>query len=110
MMPNKTALDQLLRLLDVHPKRAALIKVGKSRDQLARALVPLLLLKDSPIPFEVSSVTMERFWKLHGNKIQASRIAKALREHVGYARNTKTGKTITPNGEKYLTALFLSKK
>lgn len=100
----KLPLQILLERLDRHPKRAALIKIGKTKDELARALVPLLLAKGQDV--EVTSCTSSKFWRLHGCKLQAPRIARALRIYIGYARMTKTGRSITPNGEKYLQHLI----
>jgi hypothetical protein len=98
-------LSQLLVLLERHPKRAKLIKVAKAtNDQLARALVPLYIAKGKGV--EITSIVVSQFWKLHGNNFQAPRVAKAWREHVGYARNTRDGKQITPNGEKYLDVVL----
>lgn len=98
---------ELLGLLSKHPNRRRLLDVAtRTNDQLARALVPLLVAKGSGI--DVTATVSEQFWKLNHHKMQAPRIAKALREHVGYARNTKTGKVITPNGEKYLDVVLSS--
>jgi hypothetical protein len=107
MKTNTEALAQLLKLFNAHPRKRQLKKIAKSGDQLARALVPLYIATGERTlhvgaPIDISSVTSERFWLKLGHKMQATRIAKALREHVGYARNTKTGKQITPNGVKYI--------
>ncbi len=92
-------LSPLLAALDAHPKKAALIKAGKQKDQLLRSLIPLYLAKGN---LEVSSGTTSRFWAKHGVRYAAPNAAKAIREHVGYAKRTKTGPQITPNGIKYV--------
>jgi hypothetical protein len=98
-----TTVDQLVAKLDVHPKKAALIRSGKQKDQLLRSLVPLYLAQKLP-NLEITSGDTSEFWKLHGVKYLAPNAAKALREHVGYARRTKSGPQITPNGIKYVEA------
>lgn len=92
---------QLGRALDASSKKAALIKAGKQKDQLLRALIPLYVAKGN---IEVSSGTTTRFWAKHGVSFAAPNVAKALREHVGYARRTAKGPQITPNGTKYVDA------
>ena len=52
--------------------------------------------------FEVSSGTASKFWAKNGVSFAAPNVAKALREHVGYARRTAKGPQITPNGIKYV--------
>ncbi len=94
--------DPLARLLTeaaAHPRRAALVKAGKQKDQLLRSLIPLYVTKGG---YEISSGTMSKFWAKHGVTYAAPNAAKALREHVGYARRTSKGLQITPNGLKYV--------
>jgi hypothetical protein len=98
---------QLLKALDANAKKAALIKAGKQKDQLLRSLIPLYLSKGA---FEVTSGTTTRFWAKQGISFAAPNVAKALREHVGYARRTAKGAQITPNGVKYVEAALSSKK
>lgn len=101
-------LAQLTRALEVSGKKAALIKAGKQKDQLLRALIPLYLANGK---FEVTSGVSTRFWAKQGVSFAAPNVAKALREHVGYARRTAKGPQITPNGTKYVAeALNGSKK
>jgi len=96
----KDPLAQLLSSLDKHPKKAALIKAGKQKDQLLRSLIPLYVGRGT---IEVSSGLTSKFWAKHGVSYAAPNVAKALREHVGYARRTgKGGPQITPNGIKYV--------
>ncbi len=83
-----------------HPRRADLVRAGSQKDQLLRSLVPLYLGRIANV--EVNSGLISRFWKKQGVSYFASNAAKALREHVGYARATKTGRLITPNGVKYI--------
>lgn len=92
-------LSQVLSALDAHPKKAALIKAGKQKDQLLRSLSPLYVGRGV---VEVSSGTTSKFWAKHGITYAAPNVAKALREHVGYARRTAKGPQITPNGIKYV--------
>ncbi len=95
----KDPLAQLLASLDKHPKKAALIKAGKQKDQLLRSLIPLYVGRG----VDVSSGLTSKFWAKHGVSYAAPNVAKALREHVGYARRTaKGGPQITPNGVKYV--------
>jgi hypothetical protein len=95
--------EHLVAALDHHPKRVMLVKAGKQRDQLLRSLIPLYL-GQKLNQVEISSGDTSQFWKLHGVKYLAPNAAKALREHVGYARRTKAGPQITPNGIKYVEA------
>lgn len=97
----------LQRSLDGARNKAALIKAGKQKDQLLRSLIPLYLSKGS---FEVTSGTTTRFWSKHGVSFAAPNVAKALREHVGYARRTAKGPQITPNGIKYVEQALAAKK
>lgn len=92
-------LAQVLAALDAHPKKAALIKAGKQKDQLLRSLIPLYVAKGN---IEISSGTASKFWAAQGVTYAAPNVAKALREHVGYARRTAKGPQITPNGIKYV--------
>jgi hypothetical protein len=92
-------LAQLVAAFEGHAKKAALIKAGKQKDQLLRALIPLYVSKSQ---FEVSSGTASKFWAKYGVTFAAPNVAKALREHVGFARRTAKGPQITPNGIKYV--------
>lgn len=95
-------LAQLEAALNASNKKAALLKAGKQKDQLLRALIPLYLSKGA---FEVTSGTTSKFWAKNGVTFAAPNVAKALREHVGYARRgAKGGPQITPNGTKYVEA------
>jgi hypothetical protein len=98
-----STVQHLMAKLDAHPKRAALVKAGKLKDQLLRSLIPLYLAQKLT-NMEITSGDTSEFWKLHGVKFLAPNAAKALREHVGYARRTKFGPQITPNGIKYVEA------
>lgn len=95
----KDPLAQVLASLDAHPKKAGLIKAGKQKDQLLRSLIPLYVARGG---VEVSSGVTSKFWAKHGITYAAPNVAKALREHVGYARRTSKGPQITPNGIKYV--------
>jgi hypothetical protein len=106
--PKPTALDLVIKSLEASSKRAALIKAGRQKDQLLRSLIPLYLARNSNV--EITSGVVSKFWKLHGVKYAAPNAAKALREHVGYARQTKTGRQITPNGIKYVEQAVMMKK
>ncbi len=92
-------LAQILANLDAHPRKANLIKAGKQKDQLLRSLIPLYVARGT---VEVSSGITSKFWAKHGITYAAPNVAKALREHVGYARRTAKGPQITPNGVKYV--------
>ena len=98
-----SAVKHLVAKLAAHPKRTALIKAGKQKDQLLRSLVPLYLAQKLT-NVEITSGDTSEFWARHGVKYLAPNAAKALREHVGYARRTKLGPQITPNGIKYVEA------
>lgn len=97
----------LTRALESSGKKAALIKAGKQKDQLLRALIPLYLANGK---FEVTSGISTRFWAKQGVSFAAPNVAKALREHVGYARRTAKGPQITPNGTKYVDAALTGSK
>lgn len=101
VMPS--TVEHLVAALDHHPKRSMLVKAGKMKDQLLRSLIPLYVAQKMT-DVEISSGDTSEFWKLHGVKFLAPNAAKALREHVGYARRTKVGPQITPNGIKYVEA------
>lgn len=85
-----------------------LIEAGKKqRDQLLRALIPLIIAKEVPHVFPRSPITcgdVERFWKAQGVRFLATNAAGVLRWHIGYSRRTKAGPQITPNGVKYIEA------
>lgn len=95
---NADPLAQVLAALDSSSKKAALIKAGKQKDQLLRSLIPLYVARN----VDVSSGVTSKFWAKHGVSFAAPNVAKALREHVGYARRTAKGPQITPNGIKYV--------
>jgi hypothetical protein len=97
-----SAVEHLVAALERHPRRSLLVKAGKEKDQLLRSLIPLYV--GQKLTVEVTSGDTSHFWKLHGVKYLAPNAAKALREHVGYARRTKNGLQITPNGVKYVEA------
>lgn len=98
-----TTVALLGQKLGSHPKRALLVRAGKQKDQLLRSLIPLYLAQKLP-NVEITSGDTSSFWAQHGVKYLAPNAAKALREHVGYARRTKLGPQITPNGVKYVEA------
>ena len=98
-----STLQQLVAKLDSSSKKASLIRAGKQKDQLLRSLIPLYVAQKLP-NVEVTSGDTSDFWGLYGVKYLAPNAAKALREHVGYARRTKGGLQITPNGVKYVEA------
>lgn len=102
------ALAAVLAALDGHSKKAALVKAGKQKDQLLRSLIPLYVARNANV--EVSSGVTSKFWAKFGVKYAAPNAAKALREHVGYARRTKAGNQITPNGVRYVEAALAAKK
>lgn len=101
-------LDAVIAALDANAKKAALIKAGKKKDQLLRSLIPLYVARNTSV--EVSSGVTSKFWAKFGVKYAAPNAAKALREHVGYAKRTKSGNQITPNGVKYVESALSSKK
>ncbi|MDP1825218.1 MAG: hypothetical protein Q8L48_18310 [Archangium sp.] len=103
----KDPLAQVLASLEAHPKKAGLIKAGKQKDQLLRSLIPLYVARGA---VEVSSGTTSKFWAKHGVVYAAPNVAKALREHVGYARRTAKGPQITPNGIKYVEQALSGKR
>ncbi len=106
--PAADPLHALLAALEAHPKKAALIKAGKLKDQLLRSLIPLYVGAKAGI--DVSSGTTSKFWSTHGITYAAPNAAKALREHVGYARRTAKGVQITPNGIKYVEQAISGKR
>lgn len=100
-------LAQLLADAAAHPRRAALLKAGKQKDQLLRSLIPLFISRGA---YEVTSGTTSKFWAKHGVTYAAPNAAKALREHVGYARRTARGNQITPNGIRYVEQVLSGRK
>jgi hypothetical protein len=99
------SLELLLKALNKHPRRSMLLRAGKEKDQLLRSLVPLYLARD--LKLEVNSGLISRFWARHGVRYAPPNAAKALRQHVGYARQIKGGRQITPNGIKYIESNLL---
>jgi hypothetical protein len=88
-------------------KGIELVDAGKRHvDQLLRALIPYYV-ADKTVNFrgvEITSGDVSRFWAKYRVKFSGPAAAKALREHVGYARRTRQGLQITPNGTKYVEA------
>ena len=103
----KDAFSVVMANLGKHPAKAQLIKAGTQPDQLLRSLIPLYLAQGSGV--DVTSGVITKFWKKHGVKFAAPNAAKVLRQHVGYARQTKAGREITPNGIKYVEAAVQKK-
>jgi hypothetical protein len=103
----KDAFAIVMANLAKHPGKTALIKAGQQPDQLLRSLIPLYVAQGSGV--DVTSGVITNFWKKHGVSFAAPNAAKALREHVGYARQTKAGREITPNGVKYVEAAVQKK-
>jgi hypothetical protein len=101
-LTKEQALEKLLGAFAQHPRRQELARAGQEKDQLLRSLIPLYVAQSLEI--DVSSVAISRFWKEQGVKYAGPNAAKALRQHVGYARNTAVGRQITPNGVKYVEA------
>lgn len=99
--PSADPLAALNELFNAHPKKAALIKAGKKKDQLLRSLIPLYVAGDG---IDVSSGTTSKFWAKHGVKYAAPNVAKAFRTHPGNVKRTSRGPRITPAGVKYVEA------
>ena len=104
----ESPLDLIEKALTKNPRRALLLRAGVQKDQLLRSLVPLYLART--IDAEVNSGIISRFWKLHGVSYATPNAAKALREHVGYARVKGNGRQITPNGIKYVEDQLLRRR
>jgi ribosomal protein S19E (S16A) len=83
-----------------------LVDAGKRHvDQLLRALIPYYIAEKTHLyGTEITCGDVSRFWKLHGVRFSAPAAGKALLWHIGYARRTKGGRKITPNGLKYVEA------
>ncbi len=93
-------LDTLSSALESHPNKAAVVKLGKKKDQLLRALVPLYLGRNAK--GDISSGVTSKFWAKHGVKFAAPNAAKALREHKGFSTRSKKGVAISTTGVKYV--------
>lgn len=107
--PADPTLHQLLEALHRHPKRGApLIRLGNQKDQLLRSLIPLYVARKHDL--HLSSGAISRFWAMHGVKYAQPNAAKALREHVGYARLDAKARQITPNGIRYVEAALVPAK
>lgn len=101
----KAKQSQLETLWKKHAIRNALVAAGRKArgiDNLLHALIPLYFTRTEQVM--VTGGDASRFWAAHGVKISPQVIAKMLREHVGYARRTREGIQITPNGVKYVEA------
>lgn len=96
--------DQVLAALRRHPRGIRLVMAGYPGDSLLRALVPLYSTERYGLEGIITSGVTQKVWAAHGIRVQATVMAKALREHVGYARHTREGWRITPNGLKYVEA------
>lgn len=103
-------LERLELIFKSSPRKKELLKVARSvSDNLFRALVPLYLARGSTV--DVTSPIASKWWAQHGVKISGPVVARALREHVGYARQMKTtGLQITPNGVKYVEACIVARQ
>lgn len=99
--PSADPLAALIDAFNAHPKKAALIKAGKKKDQLLRSLIPLYVAGEA---LDVSSGTTSKFWAKHGVKYAAPNVAKAFRTHPGNVKRTSRGPRITPAGIKYVDA------
>jgi hypothetical protein len=97
MDPTLAAIE---KALSKHGHRKQLLAGGIQKDQLLRSLVPLYLARN--LNLEINSGIISRFWKLHGVSYATPNAAKALRLHVGYAREKGNRRQITPNGVKYV--------
>lgn len=101
--PRKAEAHQDLALaLKQHKRAKELLRAGKQRDQLLRALIPLYLAQ--PGGLEINSGGISAFWKQQGVAFAGPNAAKALREHVGHATKSGRGWQITPNGVRYVEA------
>lgn len=96
--------EQILKAFRRHPRGKKLAAAGKYVDSLLRALIPLYVAERYGAENLVTSGVTQKVWRALGVKVQATVIAKALREHVGYARRTRDGLRIVPNGTKYVEA------
>ncbi len=101
-------LDLIVKALNSHPSRRKLLSAGDQKDQLLRSLVPLYLARRYNV--EVNSGAISRFWRLYGVRYATPNAAKALREHVGFAREKDGRRRITPNGIKYVEDKILRSK
>jgi len=90
--------------LNRHPRHKKLIAAGRQPDSLLRALIPLYVTERGKLEHLVTSGVTRLMWHRCGVRVHATVMAKALREHVGYARRTREGWQITPNGTKYVEA------
>lgn len=99
---NAAVLKTLKTKLKVSTHGPALKRLGKVRDQLLLALVPLFLSQGEKLG--LTSGDIFRFWQSQKVHFGQPNAAKALREHVGYSRATKEGIQITPNGVRYVVA------
>lgn len=98
---NAATLKMLKTKLKVSTHGPALKRLGKVRDQLLLALVPLFLAQGER---GLTSGDIFRFWQAQKVHFGQPNAAKSLREHVGYSRHTKDGVQITPNGIRYVLA------
>lgn len=103
----KAKVAQVEAIWKKHAIRNALLTLGRRKgprgpDNLIHALVPLFFTRGEAV--QITGGDASRFWAAHGVKVSPQVIAKMLREHVGYARRTRAGIEITPNGVKYVEA------
>jgi hypothetical protein len=97
---------QILKAFERHPRRAKLVLAGQHRDSLLRALIPLYVAQRYGAQNLVTCGVTQKVWRAFGVRVQSTVMAKALREHIGYARRCRPDghAEITPNGVKYVEA------
>jgi hypothetical protein len=98
----QTAEKVVAAALAKHRSSKALIRSGKKPDQLLRSLIPLYVAKQFDL--DLDSGEIARVWKRFRVQYAVPNAAKALREHVGYAKRTSQGRRITKVGIRYVEA------
>jgi hypothetical protein len=99
-MATRTPEAQVASAMRAHPMARALIRAGRRRDQLLRSLIPLYIARQLVLDLDAGEIA--RVWRAFDVNYAVPNAAKALREHLGYARRTRTGRRISSAGVKYV--------
>jgi len=98
--PDRAA--QVADVLRAHPAFPDFLRAARRPDQLLRSLIPLYVA--AQLDLELDSGEIARVWRRFRVSYAVPNAAKALREHVGYAIRSKTGRRIAKPGIRYVEA------
>jgi hypothetical protein len=96
----ETPEERVVKAMARHHRRRAMVRAGRQRDQLLRSLLPLYVAQTMRL--DLDSGAIARIWRRFNVPYAVPNAAKALREHVGFARRTPLGRRITRAGIRYV--------